>query len=249
MTEQQKAPNTPEQPTNQPSVADNSQQHRPIKSFVRHHGRLTAGQQQALDAHWQTFGIDYTGALLDLSAWGDFKHVVLEIGFGNGESFIDMAAAAPDTLFIGAEVHKPGVGRALMLAHEKGVNNIRVLEHDAVEFIDNMLPDSCLDRVQVYFPDPWHKKRHHKRRLIQPAFCDKLQRVLKPQGVLHVATDWVPYAEHCLEVVEQITTFDNASNPDFAKPDYRPETKFERRGLKLGHEVRDMLFVSTKQPN
>lgn len=221
-------------------------QHRPIKSFVRHHGRLTAGQQQALDNYWGEFGIDYRDEPLDLSTFGDFDTMVFEIGFGNGESFIQMAESAPNTLFIGAEVHKPGVGRALMLAHEKGLKNVRVLEHDAVEFIDKMLADNSLDRVQVYFPDPWHKKRHHKRRLIQPLFCEKLQRVLKPKGILHVATDWVPYAEHCIEVIDSVDTFDNQSNADFAKPDYRPETKFERRGLKLGHEVRDLLFVSTK---
>ncbi len=173
--------------------------------------------------------------------------LIKEIGFGNGESFIQMAECAPDTLFIGAEVHKPGVGHALMLAHKKELNNIRVIEHDAVEFIDNMLTENSIDRVQVYFPDPWHKKRHHKRRLIQPVFCDKLQRILKPRGVLHVATDWVPYAEHCIEVVNQIDSFDDQSNEDYAKPDYRPETKFERRGLGLGHEVRDLLFISTKQ--
>ncbi len=235
-----------EQNTPQNAQHPQNTQHRPIKSFVRHHGRLTAGQQQALDNYWNDYGIDYTGAPLDLSRFGDFNHVVFEIGFGNGESFIQMAENAPDTLFIGAEVHKPGVGRALMLAHEKGLKNIRVLEHDAVEFIDNMLVDNSIDRVQVYFPDPWHKKRHHKRRLIQPAFCDKLQRVLKPQGVLHIATDWVPYAEHCIEVVNEIDSFNDLSNEHYAKPDYRPETKFERRGLGLGHEVRDLLFVSTK---
>lgn len=220
--------------------------HRPIKSFVRHHGRLTAGQQHALDSYWEEYGIDYTGELLDFATIGNFEQVVFEIGFGNGESFIQMAEKSPNTLFIGAEVHKPGVGRALMLAHEKRLKNIRVLECDAVEFIDNMLADNVLDRVQVFFPDPWHKKRHHKRRLIQPLFCEKLHRVLKPQGVLHVATDWVPYAEHCVEVVESIDTFSNQSNADYVKPDYRPETKFERRGIKLEHEVRDLLFISTK---
>lgn len=219
-------------------------QHRPIKSFVRHHGRLTAGQQHALDNYWADFGIDYTGELLDLTTFGTFDHVVFEIGFGNGESFVEMAKNAPNTLFIGAEVHKPGVGRALMLAHENALKNLRVIEHDAVEFIDNMLPENSIDRVQVFFPDPWHKKRHFKRRLIQPAFCKKLQRVLKADGILHVATDWVPYAEHCVEVIDHIDYFENCSpSGDYIdKPDYRPETKFERRGLKLGHEVRDMHF-------
>lgn len=235
-------------PDNQTSTTseESQQKTRLIKSFVRHHGRLTAGQQYALENYWDTYGINYTSEQIDLSLFDGFDSVVFEIGFGNGESFTEMAAASPNTLFIGAEVHKPGVGRALILAQEQKLHNVRVLEHDAVEFIDNMLPDNILDRVQVYFPDPWHKKRHHKRRLIQPLFCEKLQRVLKPKGVLHVATDWVPYAEHCIEVVESISTFDNHSQPSYQKPDYRPETKFERRGLKLGHEVRDLLFVSTK---
>lgn len=221
-----------------------SARHQPIKSFVRHHGRLTSGQQYALANYWGDYGVDFQPQLLDLTALGNFSTVVLEIGFGNGESLVDMASEAPDTLFIGAEVHKPGVGRALMLAHECKLQNIRVLEHDAVEFIVHMLPNSCIDRVQVFFPDPWHKKRHIKRRLIQADFCRKLHRVLKADGVLHVATDWLPYAEHCVEVIEQIDCFENLSpSGDYInKPAYRPETKFERRGLKLGHEVRDMLF-------
>ncbi len=231
-------------PTQIDEIDQKSHPRRAIKSFVRHHGRLTAGQQQALKMYWQDFGIDYTGRPLDIEAWG-FPRAVLEIGFGNGESLIEMAVASPDTLFIGVEVHKPGVGRALMLAHEKKLKNLRVLEHDAVEFIEHMLPASSLDRVQIYFPDPWHKKRHHKRRLIQPAFCQKLQRVLKPQGVLHIATDWLPYAEHCLAVLDEMSSFTHQSAEGFAKPDYRPQTKFERRGLKLGHEVRDLLFVLT----
>lgn len=234
--------------TSETKEADNSTlKHRPIKSFVRHHGRLTAGQQQALDNYWEDFGIDYNGEPLDFSDFepaGNFERVVLEIGFGNGESLVEMASVSPKTLFIGAEVHRPGVGRALMLAHEKGLKNLRVLEHDAVEFIDNMLPDNCIDRVQVFFPDPWHKKRHHKRRLIQATFCQKLYRILKPQGVLHVATDWVPYAEHCLEVIASLDFLSDQSQPNYQKPDYRPETKFERRGLKLGHEVRDLLFTA-----
>lgn len=217
---------------------------RPIKSFVRHHGRLTAGQQNALDNYWDSFGINYQAEPLNLSHLGQFEKVVFEIGFGNGESFIEMAEKAPDTLFIGAEVHRPGVGRALMLAQERELKNLRVIEHDAVEFIDNMLPEHSLDRVQVFFPDPWHKKRHFKRRLIQADFCKKLQRVLKPKGILHVATDWVPYAEHCVEIIDSIDFFENISTTGdyIEKPAYRPETKFERRGLKLGHEVRDMQF-------
>lgn len=219
-------------------------EHRSIKSFVRHHGRITAGQQQALTNYWQDYGIDYQPKRLDLSMWGGYDNVVFEIGFGNGESLVEMAKISPKTLFIGAEVHKPGVGRALMLAKENQLTNLKVIEHDAVEFIENMLPDESLDRVQIFFPDPWHKKRHHKRRLIQPEFCQKLSRVLKPSGILHVATDWLPYAEHCIAVINPLDNFNNVSPTDdyVVKPDYRPETKFERRGLTLGHEVRDMQF-------
>ncbi len=216
----------------------------PIKSFVRHHGRLTAGQQQALDNYWGDYGIDFQEKVLDLSVFGDYQKVVLEIGFGNGESFVKMAKNAPDTLFIGAEVHRPGVGHALMLANKEGVNNIRIIEYDAVAFIEKMLPDDCIDRVQVFFPDPWHKKRHFKRRLIQAEFCKKLQRIMKTGAILHIATDWVPYAEHCVEVINELDFLENtATNGDYVeKPEYRPLTKFEQRGVKLGHEVRDMCF-------
>ncbi|PIE44847.1 MAG: tRNA (guanosine(46)-N7)-methyltransferase TrmB [Gammaproteobacteria bacterium] len=223
----------------------NTQPHRPIKSFVRHHGRLTAGQKHALDSYWQDFGLDYQTKPLDLTQFGEFTQVVFEIGFGNGESFIEMAEHAPHTLFIGAEVHKPGIGHTLLLAKQKQLHNIRVIEHDAVEFIDNMLPAKSLDRVQIFFPDPWPKKRHFKRRLIQPEFCQKLRRVLKKGGILHIATDWLPYAEHCVLVINSLDFFNNLSpdNRYIKKPDYRPQTKFERRGLKLGHSVYDMCFT------
>ena len=230
---------------------DDSQQrvvakkHHLIKSFVRHHGRITVGQQYALKHYWQDFGIDFSTKNIDLSTFGAFEKVVLEVGFGNGESLVEMAQSDVNTLFIGAEVHKPGLGHALILAQEKELKNLRVIEHDAVDFIDQMLPDNNIDRVQVFFPDPWHKKRHFKRRLIQPEFCKNLHRILKPDGILHVVTDWVPYAEHCLEVIDKSDFFKNNSDEGdyIKKPDYRPETKFERRGLKLGHEVRDMHFT------
>lgn len=217
---------------------------RAIRSFVRHHGRLTEGQRKAFELHWQDFGLDYQAEPLSQTLFDGFSKVVFEIGFGNGESFIEMAENAPDTLFIGAEVHKPGVGRALMLAAEKELKNVKVVMHDAVEVIDNMLPANSIDRVQIFFPDPWHKKRHFKRRLVQAPLCLKLQRLLKKDGILHIATDWQPYAEHCLEVLNPLAEFSNLSpNTDYVdKPEYRPETKFERRGKKLGHGVYDMLF-------
>lgn len=220
----------------------------PIKSFVRHHGRLTDGQRQALTEYWPAFGIDFTKRRMDMGTIAEKKHpqVVLEIGFGNGESFITMAKNHPETLFIGAEVHRPGVGRALLLAQENACQNVKIIAHDAVEFIEHMLPDNCLDRVQLFFPDPWHKKRHFKRRLVQPHFCRALHRVLKPDAIFHVATDWVPYAEHVVDVMASLAGFSDITNNPKEKPSYRPETKFERRGLKLGHEVRDLCFKTVK---
>ncbi|MGY0400240.1 MAG: tRNA (guanosine(46)-N7)-methyltransferase TrmB [Ostreibacterium sp.] len=217
-----------------------------IKSFVRHHGRMTVGQQHALTQHWHEFGIDFEDDVLDLSHFGHFGQVVFEIGFGNGDTFIEMARNSPDTLFIGAEVHKPGIGRVLMLAKQYGLSNIRIIEYDAVAFIEKMLPKHSIDRVHIFFPDPWHKKRHFKRRLIQLDFCQQLYRVLKPAGILHIATDWVPYAEHCVAVINELDFFENLSQNGhyITKPDYRPETKFERRGLSLGHEVRELYFGS-----
>jgi len=218
-----------------------------IRSFVRHHGRMTAGQRHALGCYWQDYGIDFSRQVLNLKAFGDFSQVVLEIGFGNGETLVDMAASYPDILFIGVEVHRPGVGRTLMLAQARDLKNLRLVEYDAVAFIDTMLPANCLDRVQIYFPDPWHKRRHHKRRLIQNAFCQQLHRVLKLQGLLHIATDWFPYAEHCIKVLVSMDNYRNlAVAGDYVeKPDYRRETKFERRGRRLGHEVKDLLFAAT----
>lgn len=226
-------------------MEENNPQKWVIKSFVRHHGRLTDSQRKAFDLYWQDYGIDYTGNELPDTLFSGFSKVVFEIGFGNGESFIEMAENAPDTLFIGAEVHKPGVGRVLKSAAEKELKNIKVFMHDAVEIMDNMLPSQAIDRVQIYFPDPWHKKRHFKRRLIQTELCLKLKRLLKENGILHLATDWQPYAEHCLEVLSPMPEFSNLSPTDnyMEKPTYRPETKFERRGKKLGHGVFDMLFV------
>lgn len=214
-----------------------------IKSFVRHHGRLTRAQADALAHYLPLYQLDAEGKRLTADAFSR-EQVVLEIGFGNGETLIDMAKATPDTLFLGAEVHKPGIGHALLLAHAAHLENFKVIADDAVAFIDKRLPDACLDRVQIFFPDPWHKKRHFKRRLVQTAFIEKVHRVLKPNGYLHIATDWTPYAEHCLEVLNPSALFENQSkdNTYVAKPAYRGETKFERRGLRLGHEVHDLLF-------
>lgn len=218
---------------------------RRIRSFVRREGRLTPGQQKALDNYWPQYGLDTAGSVLDLSSvFQREAPTVLEIGFGNGASLAAMAAAAPEKNFIGIEVHRPGVGQLLKSVAEAGLDNVRVVSGDAVQFLDNRIADGTLSRVQVYFPDPWHKKRHHKRRLIQPAFVAHLGDKLRPGGELHLATDWQDYAEHMHAVMSVAEMFENCSeHGDYIpRPAYRPETKFEQRGQRKGHGVWDLLY-------
>lgn len=219
---------------------------RAIRSFVLRTGRMTKGQEAAYQQYWPVAGLMLESGPLDIAAcFGRQAPVVFEIGFGMGQSLVDMAAAAPDTDFIGVEVHKPGVGRLLMAMGEQQLGNVRVYCDDAVEVLQQCIADDSLDRVQVYFPDPWHKKKHHKRRLIQPAFVQQLRKKLKAGGVLHMATDWENYAEHMREVMTAAPGFSNmADGGGYAlRPDYRPLTKFEQRGQRLGHGVWDLLFV------
>ncbi|MCB1735806.1 MAG: tRNA (guanosine(46)-N7)-methyltransferase TrmB [Gammaproteobacteria bacterium] len=222
--------------------------HREIRSFVKREGRLTPGQQRALDELFPQFGIAIDTATprpLDLPAqFGRDAPVTLEIGFGNGEAMATMAAAAPELNFIGIEVHRPGVGHLLLKVEEIGLTNVRAINHDAVEVVRDFIPEQALDRVLVWFADPWPKKKHHKRRIIQLAFVELLRSRLKPGCILHLATDWQNYAEHQLEVMDAAPGWENAAGPGnySAKPDYRPETKFERRGLKLGHGVWDLVY-------
>ena len=218
---------------------------RRIRSYVLRAGRMTAGQQRAYDDNWPNWGLEHEDGALDIdAAFGRPGHRVLEIGFGMGQSLVAMAAAAPEKNFIGVEVHLPGVGRLLHSMEDEGVDNIRVYCHDAVEILNDCIDDASLDTVQIFFPDPWHKKRHHKRRLIQPDFVDLLCRKLKPGGVLHLATDWENYAEQMMEVLSANRQLRNqAGAGEFApRPDHRPLTKFERRGERLGHGVWDLLF-------
>lgn len=170
--------------------------------------------------------------------------MVLEIGFGMGASLVEMAKAAPELNFIGIEVHRPGVGACLSAAEEAGLSNLRLFCHDAVEVLEQMLPDESIDTLQLFFPDPWHKSRHHKRRIVQPAFVQMLRPKLKQGGLFHMATDWQNYAEHMLEVMSQAEGFENTSEfGDYVpRPDQRPLTKFERRGHRLGHGVWDLIF-------
>lgn len=218
---------------------------RPIRSFVRREGRLTPGQQKALDDLWPHFGIDDTHDPINLdSLFGRHAPVVLEIGFGNGASLAEMAQNQPEQNFIGIEVHRPGVGQLLKSIQTLELNNVRVACTDAVELLKHRIPDKSLDRVQIYFPDPWHKKRHHKRRIIQPAFVTMLADKLKHEGHLHLATDWQDYAEQMLIDVSANQRFVNCGNDDgfIERPSYRPITKFEQRGHRLGHGVWDLLF-------
>ncbi|WP_341502995.1 tRNA (guanosine(46)-N7)-methyltransferase TrmB [Gallaecimonas sp. GXIMD4217] len=218
---------------------------RKIRSFVRREGRLTKGQERALELHWPTMGLEHGMGMLDLDkVFGRQAPVVLEIGFGMGKSLVEMAAAAPEKDFIGIEVHKPGVGACLMAAEEAGVSNLRVFEHDAVEVLEDCIADGSLSTVQLFFPDPWHKKRHHKRRIVQPHFVEAIRKKLKIGGVFHMATDWENYAEHMLEVMSAAPGYRNQSpSGDYVpRPKERPLTKFEQRGHRLGHGVWDLKF-------
>ena len=218
---------------------------RKIRSFVKREGRMTKRQQTAIDDLWPTMGIDYQEKQLDFTeVFGNNNPVVLEIGFGMGKSLIEMAKNAPEKNFLGIEVHGPGVGACLADAGEAGVTNLRVMNHDAVEVLEFMIPDQSLSTFQLYFPDPWHKARHHKRRIVQAAFIENMRPKLAIGGVIHMATDWENYAEHMLEVLQAATDFKNISSEgDYApRPDWRPLTKFESRGHRLGHGVWDLLF-------
>lgn len=221
---------------------------RGIRSFVVRSGRMTVGQQKGWDDHWKTMGLEPSLGRLDYSQiFGNDNPVVFEIGFGMGGSLVEMAKQAPELNFIGVEVHRPGVGALLANAAAEGLSNIRVFCCDANEVIDQCLPDNSLHRIQLYFPDPWHKKRHHKRRLVQPAFAQRMREKLSIGGVFHMATDWENYAEHMLEVMDAADGYRNqASAGNYAdKPEYRPLTKFENRGKRLGHGVWDLLFERT----
>jgi tRNA (guanine-N7-)-methyltransferase len=217
---------------------------RGIRSFVRREGRLTPGQRRALDELLPRFGVAPTGSI-DLAAlFGRSAPVVLEIGFGNGAALAAMAAAAPEKNFLGAEVHRPGVGSLLQRLAEQGLTNVRVAQTDATALLAQSIVDDALDAVHLFFPDPWPKKRHHKRRLLQPEFAELVRRKLAVGGVFHAATDWEPYAQHMLAVLTAAKDFTNLAGfgAFIPRPGYRPQTKFETRGQRLGHGVWDLLF-------
>ncbi|MEF7613716.1 tRNA (guanosine(46)-N7)-methyltransferase TrmB [Aquincola sp. MAHUQ-54] len=219
---------------------------RPIRSFVLRAGRMGTGQQRALAELGPRFLLPYGPHPLDYAAvFGRRAPVVLEIGFGMGGATAQIAAGRPDTDFIGVEVHEPGVGALLKHIGEQGLTNLRLVQHDAVEVLRTMIPESSLAGVHVFFPDPWHKKRHHKRRLLQPEFVARLVRHIAPGGYLHCATDWEDYAQQMLEVLGAEPALRNTAEGYAPRPDYRPLTKFEQRGLKLGHGVWDLVFTRT----
>ena len=215
-----------------------------IRSYVRRTGRVTTGQAKAFEDIGPQFLQPYTNAPLDaLSAFGREGKLILEIGFGMGEATAHIARVRPEDNFLCCEVHEPGVGALLKRIGEQDIHNIRILQHDAVEVIDNMLPEGSIDGVHIFFPDPWHKKKHNKRRLIQSPLVAKLASRLKTGGYFHCATDWEPYAVQMLEVLSADSQLVNTAQGYAAKPDYRPLTKFENRGLRLGHGVWDLVFT------
>ncbi|MCK9563261.1 MAG: tRNA (guanosine(46)-N7)-methyltransferase TrmB [Bacteroidales bacterium] len=216
-----------------------------IRSFVVRAGRMTEGQRKAFDDHWPDYGLSLFDGMVDWAAvFGRRAPVVLEIGFGMGDSLLAMAQAEPDKDFVGIEVHPPGVGRLINNAGEAGVTNLRVYMADATDVMVDCIPDGSLARIQIYFPDPWHKKKHNKRRIVQPAFVEVLRPKLEMGGVLHLATDWQDYADAMLEVMAAAPGYGNVDDAGgfVSRPAFRPVTKFERRGERLGHGVWDLLF-------
>ena len=221
---------------------------RRIRSFVTRAGRLSTGQEKAISEYGDTFCIPYAKRTLDFTQ--EFKReakTIFEIGFGMGETTATIAENKPDLNFIGVEVHTPGVGSLLKLIGEKNLENIRIIQHDAVEVLEDMIAENSLDGVHVFFPDPWHKARHNKRRLIQPEFVKFLCTRIRTGGYLHCATDWQEYAEQMLEVLGSEQALINTARDYAERPDYRPVTKFENRGLRLGHGVWDLVFQK-RQP-
>ncbi len=221
---------------------------RTIRSFVRRAGRITPSQQRALDELWPDYGVQYIDSPLDFAhLFGRTAPIIVEIGFGNGESLVDQAAANPDCDFLGIEVHEPGVGHCLLKADDADIHNLKIVAHDAVEVLKNQISPGALSRVNLYFPDPWPKKRHHKRRIVQPDFVGLIAEKLAAGGTLNIATDWANYSEHIDEVLSQSDRFTCIEHRehDGDEPFDRPQTKFERRGLRKGHRISDRCFEKT----
>jgi tRNA (guanine-N7-)-methyltransferase len=220
--------------------------HQRIRSFVLREGRLTQGQQRAFERLWPFFGVQFDGTTLNLQQlFGNDHPVYLEIGFGDGESIAQMAACNPHNNYLGVEMHRPGVGHLLLKMEQQSLSNVRVIRHDAVDVLRQGLTDTSLAGLYLFFPDPWHKRRHNKRRILQPAFVDEIARVLRPGGIFHAATDWKEYARYMMRVMTAADLFfeNCAGDGCYApRPDYRLLTKFEQRGQHLGHDVWDLNF-------
>ena len=218
---------------------DHGDRKRRIRSYVQRGGRITSAQQRALEEHWPQYGIDYEPSPLNFEqVFGRNAERILEIGFGNGELLVATAAENPDTDFIGVEVHEPGVGHCLLRLHEQSLTNVRLINHDAIDVLNRQIPDGALHGVNLFFPDPWPKKRQHKRRIVQPDFVMLLGRKIAPGGFFHAATDWANYAEHIDRTVTETPVF-RAIKTETSK---RPETKFELRGKRLGHEIWERTY-------
>lgn len=214
-----------------------------VRSFVRRQGRITPSQKRALEALWPIYGIDTQPPFSFNELFPSIQPYILEIGFGMGQSLIEQAKQMPQYNFIGIEVYLPGIGNLLCQLEKEGIQNVRIFNGDAVQIIPHYIPDNSLTKVQIFFPDPWPKKKHHKRRLIQPAFIQLICQKLQSKGIIHLATDWEHYAYHMLDVLsKEILLVNQAGENKFSNNDGRPLTKFEKRGLGLGHQLWDILF-------
>jgi tRNA (guanine-N(7)-)-methyltransferase len=215
-----------------------------IKSFIRRQGRATTGQKLALESHWDKYCLSPQADFAVEQVFGRNAPLIVEIGFGNGDSLAAMAEANPELNYLGIEVHRPGVGHLMMLLEQRGIDNVRIYHHDAIEILEQKIPDHSVAGVHLFFPDPWHKRKHHKRRIVRPSFLDLLNKKLMKGGYFHAATDWKDYAKDMLATLSAYSGLINASPAgDYCpRPDYRPLTKFENRGLKLGHGVWDLIF-------
>jgi tRNA (guanine-N7-)-methyltransferase len=220
---------------------------RTIRSYVIRGGRLTGAQVYALEHYWPKYGIDDTKSLLDINTLFETQApIVMEIGFGMGDSLLTMAKNNPHKNFIGVEVHRPGVGKLLHEIETNALKNLKIWCHDAKEILADCIADNALAAVQIFVPDPWHKKRHNKRRLVQLPFMELIRQKLAVGGYVHMATDWVPYAEHMMEVMSEAPGYENAAGAaNYSINTDRPVTKFEKRGHRLGHDVHDLIFSKT----
>ena len=222
---------------------------RKIQSFVRRSGRISKAQSIGLNELWHDYGVDLNEKKLDFNKLFLSKNnVTLEVGFGNGDSLLEMAIDQPNQNFLGVEVYEAGVGRLINEANKNKLSNLKIIKDDAVEVLTNNILDNSISHFQLFFPDPWHKKKHHKRRIVQISFLDLLSKKLKKDGVVHIATDWENYAEHIMELLESHSHFKNCAGDHMysLRPKNRPLTKFENRGQKLGHGVWDIIFTNIK---